>query len=134
MSLKGKRIFIVEDNAGNKAIAQMLLERQGAVVITARWPQEVIDRLQKAAPVDLILMDLMLPDNVSGYDLFDAIRLLPEFAHVPIVAVSAADPSLALPKTRERGFSGFISKPIAFKLFVQQMEQSIAGDHIWYTA
>jgi two-component system sensor histidine kinase/response regulator len=133
MYLNNKRIFVLEDNLENKAIAQMLLERAGATVLVDRWGVETLSNLQRFAPVDAILLDLMLPGLISGYDIFQQIRSQPEFNHVPIVAVSAADSSTALPKARSMGFSGFISKPIDFRLFAQQIKHVIDGDLIWHT-
>ncbi|MEO8395213.1 MAG: response regulator, partial [Chloroflexota bacterium] len=90
--------------------------------------------LKKFAPVDAILLDLMLPGQYTGYDIFQQIRQQAEFNHVPIVAVSAADSSTALPKARAMGFSGFISKPIDFRLFAQQIKQVVDGSLIWHTS
>jgi CheY-like chemotaxis protein len=128
MSLQGKRIFIVEDNVQNKTIMQLLLEMQGATIAIDRWGRDTLRRLQAFAPVDLILMDLMLPNNVTGYELFNLIRVLPEFASVPIIAVSAADPSESTVKTQAYGFAGFIAKPIEFEAFPQQIAQILARE------
>ena len=133
MYLNNKRIFVLEDNLENKAIAQMLLERAGATVTVDRWGTETLINLKRFAPVDAILLDLMLPGLITGYDIFQQIRQKAEFNHIPIVAVSAADSSTALPKARAMGFSGFISKPIDFRLFAQQIKHVIDGELIWHT-
>jgi CheY-like chemotaxis protein len=131
--LKGKRIFIIEDNLANRAIMQLLLERVGCQVEFERWGKGATERLIAFAPVDIILLDLMFPANVTGYDVFDMIRLVPEFDHVPIVAVSAAPPEIAIPKTMEKGFSGFICKPIErYELFLQQIVTIMEGTPVWY--
>ena len=83
-------------------------------------------------PVDLIMLDLMLPRGVTGYEVFDAIRREPEFGHIPIAAVSAADPSVEMPKTREKGFAGFISKPISLRFFPNQVTELLKGGNVWY--
>jgi len=124
--LQRKRIFIIEDNVQNKTIMQLLLEMQGATIAIDRWGRDTIARLQAFAPVDIILMDLMLPNNVTGYALFDLIHVMPEFAHVPIIAVSAADASESIVKTRDHGFAGFIAKPIEFETFAHQIVQILA--------
>jgi CheY-like chemotaxis protein len=133
MYLAGKRIFIVEDNLENKTIAQMLLERAGAKVMIDRWGVDIANRLAKFAPLDAVLLDLMLPGQVTGYDVFKQIRQLEQFVHVPIAAISAADASTAIPKAQEMGFSGFISKPIDFQNFALQIKQIIDGESIWQT-
>ena len=94
--LKDKRIFIVEDNLTNRAIVQMVLERHGAQTSIDGWGTETVERMRAFAPVDIILMDLMLPDNLSGFDVASELLARPEFRHIPIVAVSAADPVRAV--------------------------------------
>jgi CheY-like chemotaxis protein len=131
MILKDKRIFIVEDNAQNRIIYQMILIRQGAQVDFERRGAEAINRLRSFSRIDLIVLDLMLMQGVTGFDIYDQIRAIPKYDEVPIVAVSAADPSEAIPKVRERGFNGFISKPIDDNLFPQQLLHIINNEPVW---
>jgi CheY-like chemotaxis protein len=131
MKLEGKRIFIVEDNLANRAIEQMLLEQDGAKIAFERWGTETVKKLRQFMPVDVILLDLMFPGGITGYDVFKDIRSYPEFRHIPIIAVSASDPSSAIPQTRNCGFSGFISKPIEFDFFSRQVADVIQGKSIW---
>lgn len=131
-SLQGKTLFLVEDNLQNRVIFQMSLLRHGAVVEFERWGRDTLPRLKRMNSVDLIILDLMLADGVSGFDLFTAIRGLPEYTTTPIVAVSAMDPAIAIPRVRAQGFSGFIAKPIDDRLFAQQIEQIINGEQVWY--
>lgn len=133
MLLKGKRIFYVEDNVENRAIAQLILERHGAKVDFERWGGAgTLIRLKAFMPVDLILLDLMFPENVTGYDIFELIRRQPAFAHIPVVAISAADPSVEMQKVRTKGFNGFISKPINLVQFPQQIVSVMEGKRVWY--
>jgi len=131
MQLKNKLIFIVEDNAQNRVVFQMALVGTGARVEFERWGADAISRLENFRSVDLIILDLMLSNGISGYDIFSKIRALPDYAAVPIIAVSAAEPAIALPKTRDLGFSGFIAKPIDDDLFPRQIEQVLSGGKVW---
>jgi CheY-like chemotaxis protein len=134
MQLKNKRIFIVEDNPANLLIMQVTLEQHGAKTMFERWGQETIERLRAAMPIDVIIMDLMFPDNVTGYDVFANIRKHAEFANIPIVAVSASDPTQARTKTKEQGFAGFIGKPIDYDVFPRQIAEIINKDVEFFTA
>jgi CheY-like chemotaxis protein len=130
--LTGKRIFCIEDDNKNRAITQMILEREGAVIGFERWGRgELLAKLDAFMPVDLILLDLMLPHGVTGYDVFDAIRSNPAFEAIPIAALSASDPALEVPKTQARGFAGFISKPVSMTTFPQQVVALLSGERIW---
>lgn len=131
MLLKDKRIFIVEDNLENRIVFELLLVEQGAKVAFERWGRKTVERLQTFAPVDLILLDLMFPKGVTGYDIFTEIRKVANFATTPIVAVSATDPSEAIPKARKLGFAGFIAKPIKFAEFIKQIATILEGNPVW---
>ncbi len=132
MLLKGKRIFIVEDNPQNRVVFQMALIMPGARVDFERWGKDSLQMLKGIGSVDLIILDLMLYNGVSGYDIFDQIRAVERFQSIPVIAVSASDPSTALPETQRRGFSGFIAKPIDMELFSEQVAKVLAGEKIWY--
>jgi CheY-like chemotaxis protein len=131
MILKEKRIFIVEDNMQNRLVFQMTLIRHGASVDFERWGRDTLYHLQNLSRVDLIVLDLQLAEGVTGFDIFDKIRGLPKYDAVPIIAVSAMDPSIAIPKTKKQGFSGFIAKPIDNTQFPTQIASIIAGESVW---
>jgi CheY-like chemotaxis protein len=130
MLLSNRRIFIVEDNAGNLAVESIYLERYGATVKFVRWGTDAIEKLTKALPIDIILMDLMLPGDISGFDVFLMLKAIPELASIPVVAVSASDPDVAMPKAAKMGFSGFISKPISPRI-AQQVANVLDGKKVW---
>lgn len=132
MLLNGKSIFIVEDNVQNRVVFQLTLIKHGARVDFERAGRDALARLGGARHVDIIILDLMLSGGLTGYDIFDEIRADERFDHVPIVAVSAADPSDAIPRTRAKGFSGFIAKPIDDVLFPKQIVRLLAGEAVWY--
>ncbi len=132
MLLKGKHIFIVEDNLQNRVVFTMALKLHGATIEFDRWGDDSILHLSAFDMVDLIILDLMLPSGVTGYDIHDRIRCLPKYRTVPIIAVSAAEPSIALPKTQQHGFDGFIAKPIDVDLFPKQVAKVIGGEPVWF--
>lgn len=131
MDLQDKRIFLVEDNSGNQAITKTLLESHGAVVATQLTGHDVIAHLRNFNPIDLIILDLILPSGATGYDVFIAIRNQTEFIDIPIIAMSVADRSKVVPEAKKRGFAGFISKPINFQEFPRQIARIISGENIW---
>jgi CheY-like chemotaxis protein len=130
MLLQNKRVFIVEDDAGNLAVASVYLRQHGAILAYERWGRETPQTIIAHMPVDIILMDLMFPNNVSGFDIFDQIREIKQLQHIPIVAVSAADPDEAMPKALAKGFSGFISKPISPRI-AKHVATVLQGKKVW---
>jgi CheY-like chemotaxis protein len=131
--LKDKRLLIVEDNITNMAVYNALLRDSGAAIIQDFWNVNTLTMLRKVLPIHGILLDLMLRHGISGYDIFDQIKVQPELAHIPIIAVSAADPEIEMARAREKGFAGFIGKPIESVQFPKQIADCIAGKPVWYS-
>jgi CheY-like chemotaxis protein len=131
VDLAGKKIFVVEDDVSSMAICAVTLKRSGAVVVQDHWNTDTLQMLAHHMPVDMILLDLMLRLGMSGYDIFDAIKASPDFRHIPVIAVSASDPGVEIPRTRSRGFAGFISKPINLKRFPGQVAACLDGQAVW---
>jgi CheY-like chemotaxis protein len=132
--LSGKRVFVVEDDITNIAVISTLLKKEEALVGFARWSANTIGSLKLMSPIDAILLDLNLDRGVSGFEIFDRIRANAEFSTIPIVAVSAIDPTLAMTEARKRGFAGFISKPVDFSLFASQIASIIEGKQVWFAS
>jgi CheY-like chemotaxis protein len=116
--LQDKNIFIVEDDSLNRLVFRLILTKVGATVAFDTSGQNALSFLQKSAPVDIILLDLMLTHGQNGFDLFQAIRALPHYANTPIVAVSAIDASQGIP-------------PIDSDLFPHQLAHILEGQAIW---
>lgn len=131
--LNGKRLLIVEDNVTNMAVYNAILRDSGAAIMQDFWNVDTLKLLAKTLPIDAILLDLMLRHGVSGYDIFDQIKARPDLAHIPIIAVSAAEPGIEIPKAKAKGFAGFIGKPIEPHLFPQQVADCIGGKSVWYS-
>lgn len=131
MNLLKKRIFIVEDNANNSTIMKILLQTSGAVVFNDRFAVNTLERIHDAGTIDLIIMDLMLPNQVSGYDIYDQIKQDPVLSAIPVVMVSASDPALELNKARSKGFVGYITKPINNQTFSRMIASILDGKQVW---
>lgn len=131
MILADKHIFVVEDDASNLAIISAILRRHGGRVSYERWGRETARLMAQRGNIDIILLDLMFPGGVTGFDVFTAIRERPELAAVPVVAVTAADPAEKLRQAMDMGFSGFICKPIDRRTFPEQIAAVLAGKQVW---
>jgi CheY-like chemotaxis protein len=130
--LKDKHVFVVEDDPMNLAVIRTILQRAGAIVPFDNWGDTTLDRLLTYPfKIDIILLDIMLPHQVSGYDIFEAIRQVPELQHIPIVAVTASDPDIEMNRARAKGFDGYISKPLDRFKFPREIAAILAGKAVW---
>jgi CheY-like chemotaxis protein len=109
--LRGCRVLLVDDDVHNLFAVTSLLERYGVRVLPAKDAVECFDLLATHPNVDLVLMDVMMPE-IDGLEATRRIRTRLEHASLPIVALTAK----ALPGDRERcleaGCSDFATKPV----------------------
>jgi CheY-like chemotaxis protein len=123
--MKGK-ILIIEDNEQNMYLIKYILEDDGYEVRCASDGKEGIELAAVIRP-DLILLDIQLP-TMDGYAVARNLRLNPDLADVPIIAVT----SYAMPgdreKTMEAGCSGYIEKPIDPDTFEEQVGKYLCSN------
>ncbi|MED2334080.1 ATP-binding protein [Bacillus thuringiensis] len=106
-----KTILIVDDDHRNIFALQNALEKQHATIITAQNGIECLEILKSNTNIDLILMDIMMP-NMDGYETMENIRMNLGLHEIPIIALTAK----AMPNDKEKclsaGASDYISKPL----------------------
>src|SRR5262245_2895443 len=115
------RCLLVEDNAANAYLVEVLLTRRGHDVRVARSGAEAV-AMSRLQPYDLILIDLKLPDG-------DGCAFVPQLAsgiegerRPPVIAVSAHALAVDQQRALEVGCLGFIEKPIDVATFVDRLE------------
>lgn len=108
--IRAARVLLVEDNELNMEVAQGLLHEAGLVVDVASNGEIAVQKVLDAR-YDVVLMDMQMP-VMDGVTATQEIRKYPEFADLPIIAMTAN----AMPSDRQRclaaGMQGFVSKPI----------------------
>jgi len=116
-ALKGKKVLVVDDDMRNVYSLLSLLEEQEMEVITANDGIEAIQKLNDNPEVDIVLMDIMMP-NMDGYEAMKKIREDNRFINLPIIALTAKAMKGDREKCINAGASDYISKPVdSDKLF-----------------
>lgn len=110
MAAEGPRILYVEDNSDNRLLVRRVLEAAGYRLCEAADAPSALAEAQRVGP-DLILMDINLP-GVDGYTLTAQLKALPEFRHIPVIALTANVMKGDREKTLAAGCDGYIQKPI----------------------
>jgi CheY-like chemotaxis protein len=109
--LAGKRILMVDDDARNIFAITSALERAQIEVVYAENGRAGIERLQDTPGIDLVLMDVMMPE-MDGYAATRAIRAIDRFRGLPIIAVTAKAMIGDREKCIQAGASDYIPKPV----------------------
>ena len=114
-------ICFVEDEIDLSNLIQTYLERSGYIVVTFTKGQDAINYIGNK--VDLWILDIMLGDDVSGYDIIKAIRKQDE--DVPVIFTSARDQDLDKILGLELGSDDYITKPYSSKELVLRVNKII---------
>jgi CheY-like chemotaxis protein len=108
---EGRRVLVVEDDVRNIFALSSLLEPRGAKVEIARNGREALERVRAKPEVDLVLMDVMMPE-MDGLEATRRIRALPEHAGLPIIALTAKAMSDDRDQCLHAGANDYIAKPL----------------------
>ena len=109
--LKGKKVLIADDDMRNTYSLTNVLEEEGMQCYVAENGRVAIEVLKKQKDVDIILMDIMMPE-MDGYETTQAIRQMDVFNRLPIIALTAKAMKGDREKCLEAGMSDYIAKPV----------------------
>ncbi|PRA60308.1 two-component system sensor histidine kinase/response regulator [Pseudomonas sp. MYb187] len=108
---EGRKLLLVDDDVRNIFALTSALEHKGAVVEIARNGREAIERLEQNTDVDLVLMDVMMPE-MDGYEATRLIRKDPRWRKLPIIAVTAKAMKDDQERCLQAGANDYLAKPI----------------------
>ncbi|MET0126420.1 MAG: response regulator [Pseudomonas caspiana] len=108
---EGRRILVVDDDVRNIFALTSALEHKGAVIEVARNGIEAISKLNEIEDIDLVLMDVMMPE-MDGYEATIEIRKDPRWRKLPIIAVTAKAMKDDQERCLQAGSNDYLAKPI----------------------
>ncbi|MFH9797867.1 HAMP domain-containing protein [Streptomyces virginiae] len=123
---RGERVLIVDDDVRNVFALTSVLEQHGLAVLYAENGREGIEVLEQHDDVKVVLMDIMMPE-MDGYATTSAIRRMPQFAGLPIIALTAKAMKGDREKAIDSGASDYVTKPVDPDYLLSVMEQWMLG-------
>ncbi len=108
---EGRKILLVDDDVRNIFALTSALEHKGAIVVIGRNGREAIERLNEVEDIDLVLMDVMMPE-MDGYEATVEIRKDPRWRKLPIIAVTAKAMKDDQERCLQAGSNDYLAKPI----------------------
>ncbi len=122
-----EKVLIVDDDIRNVFALTSVLEQHGLSVLYAENGREGIEVMEQHDDVTLVLMDIMMPE-MDGYATTTAIRRMPQFAGLPIIALTAKAMKGDREKAIESGASDYVTKPVDPDHLLSVMEQWMRGE------
>jgi len=102
-------ILVVDDNDDNRDMLARRLRRQGYEVLTAAGGRAALAALA-AAPADLVLLDVMMPD-LDGYGVLQQLKADPALRDIPVLMISALDELDSVVRCIQLGAEDYLGKP-----------------------
>jgi CheY-like chemotaxis protein len=121
--LVGKNILVVDDDVRNLFALTTAFERHNINAVTAESGHEAIHILNERNDIDMVLMDIMMPE-MDGYETMQKIRRENKNSALPIIAVTAKAMKGDRQKCLEAGASDYITKPV-------KIDQLLSLMRIW---
>ena len=115
-----QHVLIADDSDDLRALWRAVLTHRGFTVEEARNGLEAVQKARARKP-DLIVMDCWMP-VLDGFSATSQLRDDPSFAHVPVLAVSAAGPESA-DRAAEAGCSSFLDKPLSCEQLMDELRR-----------
>ena len=133
--LKTSTIMLVDDEPVMLEIVQALLEEEGyRHFISVEDSTQAVAQLVSANP-DLLLLDLDMPE-VDGFQVLERVRGLDDFAHLPIIILTASESPDNKLKALELGATDFLSKPVDPSELALRVRNTLSAkayqDHLAY--
>jgi two-component system, cell cycle response regulator DivK len=115
--MAGKRVLVIDDNAVNRRLVQVLLHSRGYEVCEAASAPEAFAALT-GKPPDIILMDIRLP-GMDGLTATRKLKTDPATRDIPIVAVTSYAMKGDEEMAREAGCCAYVTKPLDKAFFLE---------------
>ncbi|MCE7038857.1 response regulator [Dyadobacter sp. CY312] len=117
-----KKVLIIDDDARNIFALTATLKAKSYECVSRPGAPEAIELLKSDEVIDVILMDMMMPD-MDGYEAIPIIKGLEKRKDTPVIAVTAQAMLGDREKCLEAGADGYVSKPIDVDQLLQLLEK-----------
>lgn len=112
-----QRLLVVDDDRSIREIMKLSLEEEGYLVDTAETAEDALETIRRIAP-DLMILDVMLPGGMSGFDLTKEIR---RTSNLPIVLLTARTDTIDKVVGLESGADDYVEKPFEMRELVARL-------------
>src|SRR5262249_59909741 len=106
------RVLVVDDLEANRRLLEAKLTAEYYEVLFAQRGEEAVQMARRERP-DIILLDVMMPGGIDGFEACRRIKATPETRHIPVVMATTLDDRDSRLRGLQAGAKGFLNKPNA---------------------
>jgi len=117
-------VLVVDDDESNRDVLGRVLQSKGYTVVLAASGPEALE-LVDSQPVDLVLLDIMMPD-VSGLDVLKALRAKHPREALPVIMATAKDQPRDVVDALKMGANDYVTKPLDFAVVMARTEAQLS--------
>lgn len=121
-----RRVLVVDDEPYIGRIIQLKLESAPYDVELIHDGRVALERLRSPDPIDLILLDIMMP-HMSGFEVLAELRRLPHRTDTPVIMLTAKGHETDREQAARLGASDFLTKPFSPKKLLARIEELFAA-------
>lgn len=120
-----RHVLVVDDEPHVGRIIRLKLEGGPYDVAVAEDGRSALERLRSDEPIDLVLLDIVMP-HVSGMDVLAELRRLPHRANTPVIVLTAKGHETDRERAAELGATDFVMKPFSPKKLLARIDELFA--------
>jgi two-component system sensor histidine kinase BarA len=128
LPLQDRKVMVAEDNPVNRMIITLMLEQQGAKVVTVNDGRQLLkmleERLAGGTLPDAILMDMQMP-GMDGKEATRAVRHHAGLQHIPVIALTAGVTREEREEALTSGVNDYLVKPIDPELLCRALQRQM---------
>jgi DNA-binding response OmpR family regulator len=117
-----RKILVIDDEPYIGRIIQLKLENTQYAVDVFQDGAAALDRLRTDEPVDLILLDIMMP-NMNGFEVLTRLRQIPHREETPVIMLTGKGQSTDREQAASLGANDFLTKPFSPKKLLERIDE-----------
>jgi two-component system alkaline phosphatase synthesis response regulator PhoP len=126
--MEPRRVLVADDEPHIGRIIQLKLEQGPYQVKLVADGREALEVLRSDEPVDVVLLDIMMP-HVSGLEVLAESRALPHRSHTPVIILTAKGQDADRRQALELGATDFFTKPFSPKKLLSRVDELFGGPY-----
>ncbi|MCH7782883.1 response regulator [candidate division KSB1 bacterium] len=117
-----KKILVVDDQAEVRELVEVTLRSEEYEIIQAKSASEAIEKAKSEKP-DLIILDIMMPGGMDGYEVCKILKSDPATKKITIIFLTAKGQEVDKEKGFDAGGDGYFAKPFSPLKLIEKIEE-----------